>query len=124
MTLNKILAFDALTCALIGALLILFAPALAAWLGLPRDLLFYAGWLLIPVALFMALLARGTPPWMGGVWLVILGNAGWVLASLAILPVTGPNLLGAGFVLVQAGVVACFTMAELGAARRFAGVAR
>ena len=82
MTLNKILAFDALTCALMGALLILFAPALAAWLGLPRDLLFYAGWLLIPVALFMALLARGTPPWMGGVWLVILGNAGWVLASL------------------------------------------
>ncbi|WP_318883867.1 hypothetical protein RWA06_31790 (plasmid) [Sinorhizobium meliloti] len=43
MTINKILAFDALTCVLMGIVLTLWATALALLLALPRDLLFYAG---------------------------------------------------------------------------------
>lgn len=118
MTLNRILAFDALTCALMGLVLIVSAPVLCELLALPKSLLSYAGWLLIPIAIFMAVLSRQATPWAAGVWLVILGNAGWVVASLAVLAATSPNLLGVGFILFQALVVAVLAAAELGAVRR------
>jgi hypothetical protein len=66
----------------------------------------------LPIAAFMAVLARQARPWPGGVWLVILGNAAWVLASIAVLVVMGPNSLGAGFLIIQAMVVALFAFAE------------
>lgn len=112
MTTNKILAFDALTCALMGVVLTLSAGALAPLLALPRDLLFYAGCVLLPIAIFMAVLARQDRPWAAGVWLVIAGNAAWVLASLAVLLLTDPNMLGAGFLAGQALVVAVLALAE------------
>lgn len=112
MTLNKILALDALTCALIGIVLTLSATALATLLALPQDLLFYAGCLLFPIALFMAVLARQARPWAAGVSLVIIGNAAWVLASLAVLVIASPNALGVGFLVIQALVVAVLALAE------------
>lgn len=118
MTLNRILAFDAFTCALMGAALIVAAPALSGLLALPQNLLSYAGWLLIPIAIFMAVLARQAAPWAAGVWLVILGNAGWVVASIAFLFVTNPNALGVAFVALQALVVAILAVAELNAGSR------
>ncbi|RWI72149.1 hypothetical protein [Mesorhizobium sp.] len=124
MSTNKILALDALTCALMGIVLMLSATTLAPLLSLPRDLLFYAGCLLVPIAIFMAVLARQSQPWGTGVWLVILGNAAWVLASLAALILTGPNTLGVGFLLAQALVVAVLALAEFKAVGRpAAGVA-
>ncbi|GLQ55877.1 hypothetical protein [Devosia nitrariae] len=124
MTLNRILAFDALTCALMGSVLILSAPALSALMVLPQDLLFIAGCVLLPIALFMAVLARQVRPWTAGVWLVILGNAAWVAGSLALVAVTGPNLLGTGFLILQALVVALLGLAEFNAGpRRPAGFA-
>ena len=123
-TLNKILAFDALTCALMGAVLSLAAPALSTLLALPQDLLFYAGLLLFPIAAFMAILALQDRPSPAGVWLIILGNAGWVLASLAVLAMPTPNMLGILFVLLQAAVVALLALAEYRAlAPRAASVA-
>lgn len=118
MTINKILAFDALTCALMGVVLTLSAGALAPLLALPHDLLFYAGCVLFPIAIFMAVLARQDQPWAIGVWLVILGNAAWVLASLAVLLLVAPNMLGAGFLVAQALVVAVLAFAEFKAVSR------
>lgn len=118
MTLNKILALDALTCALMGIALIFLATALSGLLALPQDLLFHAGWLLLPIALFMALLARQSRPSAAGTWLVILGNLAWVVASLTVLLIADPNALGVGFVVIQAIVVAGLARAEFGALPR------
>lgn len=124
MNLNRILGLDALTCAAMGVVLIAGASTLSTLLDLPQNLLFYAGCVLFPIAAFMAFLARqaATPP--AGVWLVILGNACWVAASLVVLVVTGPNSLGVGFVVIQALVVALMALAEFNALnRRRAGIA-
>lgn len=123
MTLNRILALDALTCALMGIVLILSASALSSLLALPHGLLFFAGCALLPIAIFMAALSRQPSPWPAGVRLVVLGNAAWVLASLAVLVIADPNPLGAGFLLAQAVVVALLAMAESTAARRPARIA-
>jgi len=122
--LNRILGLDALTCAVMGVVLIAGAPALSTLLALPSTLLFYAGCLLFPIAAFMTILACQTAPWPAGVWLVILGNAGWIAASLVVLVASGPNVLGVGFVIVQALVVALLALAEFNALnRRRAGIA-
>lgn len=124
MTLNKILALDAVTCALMGLALAVSAPTLSALLALPEVLLFYAGCLLFPIAIFMAVLARQARPWATGVWIVILGNASWVLASLVVLVTAGPNALGAGFLVAQALAVSLLALAEFnGLGRRPAGIA-
>lgn len=118
MTLNKILALDALICALMGIVLVAFAGGLSVLLALPQDVLLYAGLLLFPVAAFMAVLSRQASPWTAGLWLVVLGNLGWVLASLAVLLLTTPNLLGIAFVLLQAVVVALLATVEFAGVRR------
>lgn len=125
MTLNRILALDALTCALMGVLLVLLAPMLAGLLGLPHDLLLYAGWLLFPIAAFMGVLAWQVAPPAAGVWLVVIGNVAWIVASLVVLVAAGPNFLGSVFLIVQAAVVAVLSLAEFAArSRQMADVAQ
>jgi len=122
MTINKILAFDAFTCALMGMVLVLAGPALATLLALPQDLLLYAGYLLLPIAAFMAAMAWRPVP--AGVWLIILGNLAWVLASAIVLFTTGPNAFGAVFLVLQALAVALLGLAEFKFnARRAVGIA-
>lgn len=124
MTVRNILALDAATCALMGIVLAAAARPLSALLALPQDLLFYAGLLLLPIAGFMAVIARHTQPWATGVWLVIAGNAAWVLASIVVLATTSSNMLGTGFLAFQAGIVAVLAMGEFKAlARRPASIA-
>lgn len=114
LSLKRLLALDATTCAAMGALLLALASPIATLTRLPDGLLWWAGLVLLPVAAFMALAARSAPVpgWMSAV--VIFGNAFWVLASLA-LPVLGlvsPNLIGSLFLLGQAAVVAGFAYAQ------------
>jgi len=75
-------------------------------LGLPAALLFYAGLALLPIAAFMAWVATREQPPLAGVWLVILGNAGWVAGSVALLFLVSPTALGYAFVIGQAAIVA------------------
>lgn len=117
MTIRTILAIDAATCAAMGIGLVAAAHGLAGLLGLPQDLLSAAGWLLLPIAVFMAALAWQAQPWRAGVWVIILGNLAWVIASIAVLFLTTPNALGAGFLAAQALLVALLALAEAGAAR-------
>ncbi|UES37050.1 hypothetical protein [Roseibium aggregatum] len=117
--LQVVLRFDALTCAVMGVLLVGASGWIAGLTALPGDLLFWAGLALFPVAVFMGVFAFAgqVPVWASS--LVVAGNLLWVLASL-LLPLTGliaPNVLGWAFLLAQAVVVLCFTWLEWKAAR-------
>lgn len=116
--LRTILLLDAATCAVMGAALALGAAPIARLTDIPPGLLLYAGLSLFPIAAFIAIVAMRPVP--ATVWLVILGNLGWVAGSLLLL-VSGwiaPNGLGYAFVAVQAIAVAVITKLEHGALRQ------
>lgn len=121
-TLRRLLLIDATSCALMGAALVAAADPLASLTAIPSTLLFRAGLILLPIAAFMALLARQTPVPGWGVSLIVIGNLLWVFASLA-LPLSGsvsPNLLGWLFLLAQAAFVTLLTLLEHRAVPRMA----
>jgi hypothetical protein len=125
LTLRAVLVFDAATCAVMGAALMAGAGPIASLTLLPPSLLHYAGLALLPIAAFMALVAMPANPPALGVWLVILGNAGWVIASLALIfgDWIAPNMLGVLFIGAQAIAVAILAALEysgLNAARTLA----
>ncbi len=118
--LPKLLALDALTCAATGLLLVTLAGVISSLTALPELLLLWAGLALLPVAVFMAVIARQSPPADWAVAVIVFGNIGWVLASLALLvsPLISPNLIGWVFVLAQAAAVALLAWLEFAAVRR------
>jgi len=111
-TLRRVLALDALTCTAAGAVMALGAQPLSGWTGLPAPLLLGAGAILFPIAALFGWMSQRRQLAPGLVWLAVLGNAGWVLASLAVLPLTGPTPFGYAFVLAQAAVVAVLASLE------------
>ena len=112
--LRTVLLVDAVTCTAMGALLALAARPLGDLMQLPVGLLLYAGLALFPIAAFMAAVACVTPASRIGALLVVVGNVGWVLASLALLVTGGiaPNALGLAFIVGQALVVAVLAKLE------------
>lgn len=113
-SLRTILVFDAATCAIMGGLLVLASGPIAGLTGITGQLLFTAGLLLLPIAMFMAAFARAAPVPAWAVQVIVVGNVFWVLGSV-ILPVTGliaPNGLGWSFLLMQALAVAVFAGLE------------
>jgi hypothetical protein len=112
-SLRQVLAIDAATCLAMGLLLMALSEPLAAWLALPASLLFGAGVLLLPCAVLMAIGAAMRRPAPALVWLVIAGNAAWVLASgLVAFALFEPNMLGLAFVVAQAAVVVVLLVLE------------
>lgn len=111
--LRRLLVLDGVTCIAMGLVLILAAEPLAKLFALPHNLLFYAGLLLFPCAALMLAIAGRTHPPKAMVWVVIAGNALWVMASLvAGLILFAPSAMGLAFVLLQAAVVAIFLVYE------------
>ena len=108
--LRRVLTLDAATCVVMGLLLVTAASPLSASLGLPRGLVFWAGAALFPCALLMAgaALTRSAPL----VWLVILGNGAWVVASVAVTLLLDPSWIGIVFVIGQAAVVSFLLVLE------------
>ena len=114
LSLRGLLGLDAVTCLVMGGLLLVAGGVLAPPLGLPHDLLFYAGLALLPVAAFMLAVAVPSASPAAGVFVVVAGNWLWVAASLA-LPLFGlvsPTGLGYAFLLIQAAAVAVLALAE------------
>ena len=109
-TLKSLLVVDALTCSVFGLLLVVAAAPLAALLGLPQSLLFYAGVVLFPCVALMALAAKTLAKPL--VAMVIAGNAAWVVASVALLPMFEVTTLGIAFILAQAVVVSGLAVLE------------
>jgi hypothetical protein len=118
--LRRVLLADAVVSGATGALLAGGAPFLAGLLALPEPLLWYVGLLLLPYAAFVALIATREQVHRGAVWAIVIINALWALDSIILL-FTGwvaPNLLGYGFIIVQAVVVALFAELQFLALRR------
>jgi hypothetical protein len=93
------------------ALLLAFgADALTSLLNLPEALLLESGLFLIAYAAFVGFLGSRAAMPKALVLLVIVGNALWTLASIAMLlsGTVSPNLLGVAFVVMQAIAVGVF----------------
>jgi hypothetical protein len=114
------LAIDAIASGAMGIGLSAAPGLLAGLFSLPAALLVYVGMFLIVYAAFVAWLALRQRPVSSLVWLVIIGNGIWVIASLALIASgwVAPSVLGYAFVIVQALAVGVF--AEL----QFVGVRR
>ena len=108
--LRSILAFDAVTCIIMGLLLSMWPVPLSALLGLPAAFLLGAGLLLFPCAALMLLASARPHPLLVG--LVVLGNVAWAAASVLVVVLMGPAALGTVFVLGQAVAVAVMAWAE------------
>lgn len=123
--LRNVLLADAVTSAGCGVAMLAGAGMLEPVLGLPGMLLRYAGISLLPFAAMVAFIATRAHLSRGAVWVVIILNVAWALESLLLL-VSGwvaPTILGYGFVLFQAIVVAAFAELEFFGVRRAAQVA-
>ena len=111
--LRQVLFVDAAVSGAAGILMAAGAPFLSPLLGLPENLLFWAGLLLFPfVALLIAVARRGKASRLVLVDIVAI-NALWVAASFGLL-ISGavqPTMLGYAFVIAQALTVAL--LAEL-----------
>ena len=120
--LRRLLHVDAATSGVMGPLLLAAAPALEGPLGLPATLLREVGIALVPFAALLVWIARPARPSRRAAWWVVVANALWVVASVALLlsGAVAPTGLGEAFVLAQAAVVAALAWLEYVALRRAA----
>ncbi|HEV7255485.1 MAG TPA: hypothetical protein VGN97_20585 [Mesorhizobium sp.] len=123
--LRNALLLDAVATSASALVMIAGAGVLSPWLGLPANLLFWAGIVLVPVVgLLVFALRRSAVPRLIIIDIVAL-NGLWVAGSVGLL-LSGfvePTILGAAFVLAQAAAVALFAglqASALSAARQAA----
>lgn len=116
---NALLADGALVLAA-GIFLRIIADFLAERFGLPTNSMHIVGTALIPWAGFVIYLGLGKLVLPAAFWVVIAGNALWVLASFVLLATGWLSLtpLGTAFLLLQALVVAGFAAVQFYALRR------
>jgi hypothetical protein len=108
----------AATCVGAGALMAFGSNFVASLTALPAPLLFWAGLILFPVAAMIIYAGVQAIPPRPLVWLIILGNIGWVAASLGVFAFIAPNALGIIFILAQAAAVAVLALLEHSALQR------
>src|SRR5688500_7005943 len=118
--LRRILTLDSASCALIGLLLSLGAGPISGLFGLGERLLFGAGLLLLPLAVFIAWLASRPSPAASLVWIVIVGNLAWSVESFLLISTAGGRItaLGTAFVAGQALAVLGLALLEYVGLRR------
>ncbi|PWJ85298.1 hypothetical protein C7441_103154 [Pseudaminobacter salicylatoxidans] len=118
--LRNALLLDAVASGATALLAIVGAPLLAPLLGLPQDLLFWAGVVLVPFVAFLLITARRQAVARLALIDIIGINALWVAASLGLLVsgLVSPNALGVAFVVVQAVAVALFAELQFIGLRR------
>lgn len=104
---------DAIASGATGLLMLGGAGFLAGLLGLPVELLRYAGLALLPFVAFVAFVGTRAEISRPAVAAIIVVNAAWVVGSVALLMSgwVAPTALGYAFVLAQAIAVA--VLAEL-----------
>jgi hypothetical protein len=116
---------DAATCLATGLLMATGAGLLEQLLGLPPELLFYAGIGLLPFAAFLIYLATRKNLSSAVVWTVIVLNILWTTDSFMLL-LSGwvaPTTIGYSFVVFQACGVAIFAALEYFGLRRSTKIA-
>ncbi|MBL8646874.1 MAG: hypothetical protein JNL46_06440, partial [Sphingosinicella sp.] len=119
---RRTLLLDAAMSGACAVLLVAGAGTLAGLLGLPEDLLFTSGLVLVPFVGLLVWLMRAGSPSAIGVRAVIAINLAWVAASAALLisGLVDPTPLGTAFVIVQAVAVLVFAELQIIAIRRTA----
>jgi hypothetical protein len=117
-TLQNVLLLDAATCVGAGALMAFGSKFVAGLTGIPAPLLYWAGLILFPCAALMIYAGLQATPSRPIVWLIVLGNVGWVAASLGVFAFIAPNALGYIFILAQAATVAVLALLEHNALQR------
>lgn len=123
--LRNTLFADALVSGAAGILMMLGAPLLSPLLGLPGELLFWAGLVLVPfVAMLVVIARRATVSRLVMIDIIVI-NALWVAGSFALLfsGAVDPTMLGIAFVTAQAVTVAVFAELQFIGIRRAAAVA-
>ena len=121
--LRRAILGDAIFSGASAVLLTLGAGALAPWLNLPEALLRETGLFLIAYAALVGWLGTRQAMPKPLVVIVIVGNAAWTLASIALLfsGTVMPNLLGEAFVVPQAVVVGALAELQYIGLRRSSG---
>jgi len=117
-SLQNVLLLDAATCVAAGALMAFGSNFVSGLTAIPAPLLHWAGLILFPCAALMAYAGLQAVPPRLIVWLIVLGNIGWVIASLGLFAFIAPNALGYIFILAQAVVVAALALLEHSALQR------
>lgn len=112
--LRSTLYADAVMGAVAAAVTIFGAGPLAPLLMLLQPLLFWAGVALVPIAVFLVVMARRPAVPRGWLREIVLVNAAWAVASIGLLVfgLVQPNALGAAFVVLQAAAVGLFAALE------------
>ena len=116
--LQNILLLDAATCVATGALMAFGSNFVAGLTAIPAPMLTWAGLILFPCAALMLYAGLQASPTRSIVWLIVLGNIGWVIASVGLFAFIAPNALGTIFILAQAVVVAVLALLEHNAMQR------
>ena len=121
--LSRALLVDAIFSGVSAAGLTLGAGLLAPFLSLPEALLRETGLFLIAYAALVGWLGTRQMMPKALVWLVVVGNAVWTLASIALLfsDLVAPNLLGEVFVVAQAIATGVFAELQYVGLRRSSG---
>jgi hypothetical protein len=116
--LRQALLLDAMASGAMGIVMAAAPGFIARLLNLPNGFVLYIGLFLIGFAATLLVLRRYPQPTL--IWLVILGNIGWVIASIVLLftSLIAPNTLGVIFIVAQAAVVALFAELEFIGQRR------
>ena len=125
MFLRRAIQADAIVSGAMAVLLTSAASTVAPLLNLPEVLLRESGLFLIAYAALVGWLGiRATIP-KAMVWLIVVGNALWTVASIALLfsADVSPNLLGELFVAMQAIAVGAFAQLQYVGLRRSSVVA-
>ena len=123
MFLRRTLWLDAAVSGATGVMMWVGADFLQAWLALPSTLFRMAGISLLPFCGLLIALARQPQIARGAIVAIIVANALWVVASIALL-VSGevaPTLLGYAFVIGQAVAVLGFAELQWVGLRRIKG---
>jgi hypothetical protein len=114
------LGLDALATGAVGLLAVVGAPFLGSSLGTPATLLAPVGVFLLGYAAMIGIVGTRSHVRRAAVWVAVVLNLAWVVASVAIVA-AGPFALtapGAAIILVQAVAVAIFAEWQFFALRR------
>jgi hypothetical protein len=109
--LRRTLIVDAAASAATGLLQTLAAGTLAAWLGLPLELLIGTGLFLLAYATMLVVMARSTRLPRALITLVLVGNLGWAAGCIALAVAWSGTLTGLGIAYLELQALAVVAFA-------------